>query len=130
MEGHMTMYDNAVRLLNARVVDDPELTPLRLGRLQQLRRRLAWRRRLAAIARPVALPAVLLLGLAGAASVPLPASAAQVGSGWSERIYTTTPTTTTGTTIAAQKLSSARVTFSGRLNPAARRTPVTIALQT
>ncbi len=112
--------------------DVDELTPERIGRMQRLKRRLAWQRWAAAVIRPLAVPAVMLVALGVTASAPIPAKAAQLGSGWSTRVYTGTAGATaagTGATIAWRDLASARIAFSGRLIPSARRARVTIVLQ-
>lgn len=124
------------RILAGNPSETDELTPERSGRMQQLRRRLAWQRWVAALVRPVALPAVMLLALAATVSVPLPAKAAQLGSGWSTRVYAGTSIVSTGAStvgagkaIAWRDLASMRIAFSGQLAPAARRTTVTLVLQ-
>lgn len=126
------MKDYGTRLaMNTRDASD-ELTPERVKRLRQWRRRLIWRRRSLVIAARTALPGALLLALAIAVSVPLPVKAATLGAAWSTHISaagSTIDATGDTATIAWRDRATARVAFSGRLLPAARRAIVTVTLR-
>ena len=112
--------------------DVDELTPERIGRLRRWRRRLAWQRRVMMVAARTALPGALLLALAAVMSVPLPAKAATLGTGWSTHLSATGSAMSTAgdtATITWRARATARISFSGRLLPGARRAIVTMALQ-
>lgn len=102
-----------------------ELTPERMGRMRRWRQRLTWRNR----ATVAALPAALLLALGVAISVPLPAHAANLGSGLATHIAVDRSSSGAGNAITRQEFATARVAFSGTLIASARRTPVTLVLQ-
>lgn len=115
--------------------DSDELTPERVDRLRRWRRRLLWRRRGMAVAARTALPGALLVALAVVVSMPLPVKAATLGMDWSTHISaagsTIDATGATGATatISWRDRATARVAFSGRLLPAARRAIVTMTLR-
>ncbi|HVA91195.1 MAG TPA: hypothetical protein VNL71_15275 [Chloroflexota bacterium] len=90
---------------------------------------LSWKARARAAVRPVALPGASLLLLIGVVSVPLPANAASLGSGWGARISTGASNGTTGSTVAWGQYASTHIGFNGTLAPSIGRTTVRIVVQ-
>ncbi|MDQ2827470.1 MAG: hypothetical protein M3Y74_00245 [Chloroflexota bacterium] len=105
-----------------------ELTPQRMERIQQLRRRLDWRGRLDKLVLMIALPAVLSLMLAIVWLVPLPVKAASLGARLAVQVCARA-TCAGAHPVTPQEFAATRVTFNGQLAATARRTSVTIVLQ-
>ncbi len=105
-----------------------ELTPQRLERLQQLRRRLGQRGRLDKLVSIVALPVVLSVALAIVWLAPFPVKAASLGSGLAVQVCAIAPCAAAHP-ITPAEFAATRITFSGQLAATARRTSVTIVLQ-
>ncbi len=122
----MTHYSGSMIGDNLSYVD--ELTPQRLERIQQLRRRLGRRGRLDKLVSIVALPAVLSLALVIVWLAPLPIKAASLGSGLAVRVCASA-TCAAAQPITPAEFAATRVTFSGQLATTARRASVTIVLQ-
>lgn len=117
------------------VVD--ELTPARAARLQRLKRRLSWQRRLAAVVPATTLSAIIAVGVVGAVGaaggLTLPVSAATAGSGtgWAVRVCPdgdcTRPTATA--TLAPRQFATSSVVLSGPPPAASHKTQVTMTVQ-
>jgi len=108
------------------VVD--ELTPVRVARLRTLKRRLFWRKRLAAFG-PALLPMTLLVGVVGARNLPARASIAGSGSGWAVRVCPGGDCTRLTSTLSPRQFASSRVVLSGKPQPTTRKTQVTLSVQ-
>lgn len=122
------MIDQGTRLHEESSGNVDVLTAAQRERAQQFRRRALRQRRMSTLAGRLALPA-MLLALVLAVSIPLPARAAQVGSGWSTRFTAAGSVAAATTTMTRHELATTQIAFTGRLLPSARRTVVTIVLQ-
>ncbi len=122
----MTYYSGSMMRDSLSYAD--ELTPQRMERVQQLRRRLGWRGRLDRLVSVVALPTVLSLTLAIVWLAPLPVKTASLGSGLTVRVCASAPCAVAHP-VAPGEFAATRVTFNGRLAAAARGASVTIVLQ-
>jgi hypothetical protein len=122
----MTQYSGSMMGDSLSYAD--ELTPQRVEKIQQLRRRLGWRRGLSRLVSMGALPAMLSVALIIVELVPLPSKAASLGSGLTVKVCSSAACPV-ASPMTLQMFAGSRITFNGRLTATARRTSVTVVLQ-
>ena len=118
---------------SARVVD--ELTPTGATGSRHLKRRLSWRRRLAAAVPAAALPAIMAVGVIGATGATGGqnlVSAATAGSEtrWAVRVCPEGDCTRPASTLSPRQFATSSVVLSGPPPAASRKTQVTVTVQT
>ena len=118
----MGAFDDSTRVIN-------ELTPAGAKELRQLRSRLSWPRRLAA----VALPAIMAAGVVGATGAVsgqnlVSAATAGSGTGWAVRVCPDGDCTRPASTLTPRQFAMSSVMLSGPSSAATRKTQVTMTV--